>query len=115
MDMTLAEALAVAVLKGDFVAAYALVDRLTEERGAAAMPRREWSRDQHAPPPRIARTYDVISWPEFRALADRLGVAPSLFTTGLVLLFPVDGVVMVEQEYIAGDNGTAAGEAPPPV
>lgn len=111
--LTLAEAMAVAVLQGDKVAAYALADRLAEEAAglpAAAADARPWQPERQ-PQRRPPHGRDVYHWPEFRALAERLGLAWDLATHGVRITLSADETVLIEQSYRGGDAAqTAQGE-----
>lgn len=98
-QLTLAEALALAILKGDTVAAYALADSLLEERAAGGMEKRADAMANDGAR-HFALSRDVYNWPEFRAFADRLGVVRSLSTQVLTIRLAFDEVVAVTQEYI---------------
>lgn len=100
--MTLAESMAIAVLKGDLLAAYALVDLLLEQR---ANPRSmlEQAAETHSLRLPTADSYVVFAWPEFRALCDRLGVAIDLRTRSLTIRLAMDKPVVVEQDYLGTD------------
>lgn len=58
------------------------------------------SRIRGATPP---DAYDVVRWPEFNALAKRLGIELSLPFRDLVIRIPMDGAVEVIQSYLADD------------
>lgn len=106
MPMTLAEAMALAVLRGDMVAAYALADRLQEERAAdpAAQAMAQAATRSAGP----ARCHDVYQWPEFLAFARRLGFMWDLSTRDVVIRMPLDGLVEIEHNYV-GTDGPPAG------
>lgn len=97
---TLAEAMALAVIRGDMVAAYALADMLIMEKNAgdggvaaqAASVIRGW------PIAHIAG-YDVYNSPEFEAFARKFGIAWDLNTVNMTIHLPADGPMSVIQEY----------------
>lgn len=49
------------------------------------------------------RAIDVYHWPEFKALAARLGIDCSLQTTCITITLPVGGMVKVVHEYNASE------------
>lgn len=53
-------------------------------------------------PPVLTR--DVMRWPEFRALAERLGIPLDARTTRLVLRLVVGDVVEIEHEFHGVDE-----------
>lgn len=100
--MTLAESMAIAVLKGDMTAALALADQLIEERGGikAEIEKHtgQWSRESaHA-----GRV--VYNWPEFRAFAERLGVMWHLRTVEVIITMRPDEPVHVNHTYLGIDD-----------
>lgn len=96
--MTLAEAMAIAVLKGDHVAAYALADKLIEERQEKGIP----LRGDHET--RSVTGYEVYNWPEFEAFARRLGFKYDLATRDVTIRLTVDEFVVIEHNYQAREN-----------
>lgn len=102
--MTLAESMALAVLKGDMVAAYALADKLQEERDegfekmaqAAAA-----TRDQI-----FADGFAVYQWPEFQAFCKRAGILWDLHTQSISFTLEEGSAMVVEQSYLAVDTET---------
>jgi hypothetical protein len=50
---------------------------------------------------------EVFHWPEFIALAQRLGIDTSRPTTNLTLYLPADGVVEIRHEYHGQDQTEA--------
>jgi hypothetical protein len=103
--MTLAESMAIAVLKGDMVAAHALADRLMEERdeGFTAMARAAREVRDHDI---VHSGYAVYHWPEFRAFCDRAGILHDLRTISVRVTVPAEGRITVEQEYAASDTAS---------
>ncbi len=88
MSITLAESLAMAVLKGDTAAAYALADQLIEEReGFENLKQRAIATRTY---PYATDGYSVYSWPEFRAFCDRLGVLWDLRTIDITISSTAD-------------------------
>lgn len=103
---TLAEAMAIAVLKGDMAAALALADKLIEERS-------EVKRDfatliEQSIPGTPVTGYEVYRWPEFIAFAQRLGFKWDLRTIECTITMKRDELVRIDHVY-AGNNDT-----PPP-
>lgn len=95
-SLTLAEALAMAILKGDMAAAYALADLLHDDPG----------RDRLNEAARVAREAggrangrDVYGWPEFRAFARRLGFLWDHLTVDVAIFIPPYGPVQVTHKY----------------
>lgn len=103
MNLTLAEALAMAVLKGDTAAAYALADQLLEERARGNTPLDAGYEEVR----RLegAMSYQVYSWPEFKALCRRAGILWNLTTTDLVIELPLDGPLTIRQGYRGINRG----------
>lgn len=99
--MDLAEAMALAVLKGDRVAAYALADKLTEERLRDGDILTGYS-DRRAG---HISGYEVYHWPEFQALAKKLGIFYDLRTVSMTITLPVEGNVEIVQSYLGTNNG----------
>lgn len=91
---TLAEAMAIAVLKGDMAAACALADKLIEERQQV---RPEFT--QHPELGRPVSGYEVYRWPEFIAFAGRLGFKWDLATTRVVITIAHDEMVCIDHTY----------------
>lgn len=96
MNRSVAEMLAIAVLRGDEVAKWALVDQLLMERDAD--PRLFQNKLIEG---RIVSGYEVWSWPEFQRFIERLGVARGLPTVDLVIEMPLEGAVEIHQRYQA--------------
>jgi hypothetical protein len=103
MSLTLGEALALAVLKGDKVAAYALADSLLEERARGGTPLDEGYLESGRPGP---TGYEVYHWPEFRAFAKRLGILWSVYTNEISLRLNVDEPVEINQSYRGVDRSS---------
>lgn len=104
--LTIEEAMALAVLRGDRTAARALADSLM---GADGLPEPAAGDRTAAGPP---HSRDVWAWPEFRALASRLGVALIPRTVELVIRLHADEVVEVNQRYYLSDaQAGTVGEA----
>jgi hypothetical protein len=101
-DMNLAEALAVAVLKGDTAAAYALVDRLQEQRADDPCQKSIDARGEGAAP---VMALDVYHWPEFMALCKRLGVLWGASTEEITIHLPIRGIVKVDHKYQGVNRG----------
>jgi len=102
---TLAEALAIATLRGDLVAAYALADRLLEERAEGAMPEARAAQLRQETG-RVQVLGEVVwMWPEFQAFIHRLGVAASLSTMALTIQLTLGEPVLITQEYMPRAEG----------
>lgn len=100
---TLAEAMAIAVLRGEMDAALALADKLTEERDQGTANERiiKNYRSQNA---RLAADgYAVYQWPEFRAFALRLGVMVDHNTWEISFAIREGEVVEVNHRYVGFD------------
>lgn len=111
MNLTLAEAMAMAVIKGDMAAAYALADRLREEaEGKETMEAKALGQFRHS----AASTHEVIGWPEFGAFARRLGLAWDLRTMDFSIDFNLDGIVTIHQKYQGADRASPR-TAPSPI
>lgn len=102
--MTLDEALALAVLKGDRVAAYALADKLIEEREmgfdklkAEAARFRQTVREAYD-------GYEVYSWPEFKAFCDRAGILYDLRTISISFKIEIGARLEINHVYAGSDN-----------
>lgn len=105
-EKTLLEALAIACLKGDLTAGYAIVDRLIEMRDNPDWDRARQIREKRICHPEQDRVYH---WPEFQAFAKRLGILWHLGTTTLIIKFAPFKAVEVTHSYLAADQG----EQPP--
>jgi hypothetical protein len=99
---TIAESMAIAVLKGDYVAAYALADRLIEEshddqnkRALREIGVREQSIADDG--------FSVCQWPEFRAFARRLGFMYNLHAIGAVITIKSGEMVTIQHSYAGSD------------
>jgi hypothetical protein len=104
VSLTLSESLAMAVLKGDTVAAYALADLLLEQRARGDAPLDEGYtaiRDG----PRANDGYHVYAWPEFKAFCKRAGIMYDLLTISMVITIQEGGRLEVDQKYAALDRG----------
>lgn len=103
--ITVAESLAIAVMRGDITAAYALADRLIEERddGLSKMGQIAAEMAQHP----VALAGDVWRWPEFRAFCNRAGILIRLRTTGLTIDLDIGKPMRVTHRHIAA-NGPGA-------
>lgn len=100
--MTTAQALAIAVLKGDLGAAYALADRLQEE----ANDNQELNAIREAATRGGGTAYDghaVYHWPEFQAFAQRLGLMWNLRTIDVSIHIREGELVTIEHRYAGSD------------
>lgn len=102
-ERTLAEAMAVEVLRGDMVAAYALADRLLEQRdgGIDAQARAARELREH---PTAADGYGVYRWPEFIAFCKRAGILWDLRTVSMEFTIGEGQPLTVRQVYIGTDT-----------
>ncbi len=102
MSLTVGEAMAIVVLKGDKVAAYVLADKLIEESVETQKSRaiREAATREH---PIAFDGYEVYSWPEFQAFAKRLGLMWDLRTVNLTITINEGEAVSIKQEYRGSD------------
>lgn len=104
MALTLAESLAMAVLKGDTVAAYALADALLEERERGGKPLDEGYRELIAGKGH-SDGYVAYHWPEFRAFCKRAGILWSLNTISITIKLEEGAAISVDQQYRGVDMG----------
>lgn len=104
MSMTLAESMALAVLKGDHVAAYALADKLIEQRdeGFDAMARA--ARELREKHPVAHDGYGVYHWPEFQAFCKRAGILWDLRTVSMTFTIEEGACLDVTQTYRGTDT-----------
>jgi hypothetical protein len=102
VSLTLGESMALAVLRGDRVAAYALADQLIEEYNGGFEKQAQAARALREGP-QAYDGYDVYSWPEFQAFAKRLGVLWDLRTISIRILLDANERVEVEQVYAGSD------------
>jgi hypothetical protein len=109
VSLTMEESLALAVLQGDRVAAWALVDRLIEERERGGRLAEATLAALHPNPPGFPLGRDVYHWPEFRAFCRRLGLVWEIYTTGLVIRLDSESHVEIEHYYRGGDQGPEPG------
>src|SRR4051812_15287190 len=102
--------MAMAVLKGDRAAAYALADSLLEERERGDTPLaqgyRERIRQHHM------GEFEFYALPEFRALCQRVGILWDLNTVAMTITIAEGGLVTVNQTYRAVDLGPAPEPSP---
>jgi hypothetical protein len=106
--MTVAESMALAVLKGDMVAAYALADALIEERDEGRTKFAKAAAALREKKTRYANDgYGVYRWPEFRAFCDRAGIPYGLGTRSISFSIEEGEALEVRHTYIAFDAETA--------
>jgi very-short-patch-repair endonuclease len=79
---TLAEEMALVILRGDTVAAYALADALLEERDGKVTKMAK-AAEALRQEPLASDGYEVYRWPEFRAFCDRAGILWDLRTISM--------------------------------
>lgn len=112
MPLTIEEAMAIAVLRGDRAAAHALADKLIEElQDRREIPshvdRRSFTRQ---PTPSMVLSEVVYGWPEFRDLCRRLGIAYELGTYSLEIRMHAGEMIRINHIYRGSD--TAANPQP---
>ena len=56
---------------------------------------------------------EVYHWPEFKALAKRLGISHKLPTTNLTITIPIGGVVLVAHDYLGYNRHLQPEESEP--
>lgn len=100
--VSLAESLALSVLKGDATAAYALADRLLEERDDGLTKMGQAARALKSSG--TASGMAVWRWPEFESFCRRAGILIDLRTTGMTIHVPIQGPLRVEHHYIGVDT-----------
>lgn len=105
---TLAEAMAVAVLKGDMVAAYALADKLQEQRDEGVDAQARAAKDLRENTRQAADGYDVYTWPEFQAFCKRAGILWDLRTISIEFRIAEGERMVIRQEYAASDDDRPA-------
>lgn len=97
-DQTLVEAMAIAVLRGDRAAAYALADKLIEEREEDQRPPMEKSPGRHV------NSLAVFRWPEFLAFLQRLGVKAEGSITAMSIVLRIGDAVRVTTNRVGKDT-----------
>jgi hypothetical protein len=102
--LTVAESMALAVLKGDKAAAYSLADKLLEELHTDPSEVQQRLAELRHKPPVVG--YEVWACPEFQAFCRRFGIHWDLLTIEMVITLEADGLVMVQQKYRGADNFT---------
>lgn len=97
--ITLAESMAIAVLRKDWAAALALADNLIELRdNPTAMTKR--AEEIYNSSSRPVDGYEVFHWPEFRAFARRLGIVWDLHTREITFTLREGEAVVIKQDYL---------------
>ncbi len=100
MSMTMEEQMALAVLKGDRVAALMLADRICETYAEKYQSVEEGLRIiRESGQNHTHMSYDVYHWPEFQAFCRRLGVAYDLPTLDLTITMRFDETVEIAHKY----------------
>jgi hypothetical protein len=102
--------MALAVIRGDRAAAYALADKLVQESQETQLGRALRERAVRDAPV-AGGGYALYSWPEFQAFCRRLGVLWDLRTVKITLHLGEGEAVRVVQEYMGSD---VPGPAPEP-
>ena len=99
--------LALAYIRGDKVAMYALSDLIQEERFREGDKLEEilTALRNH---PMAHDSYTVYRWPEFQAFCKRAGIMWGLRTVDLEIILHSDEIMMIRQNY----RGTDSGEQP---
>lgn len=107
--MTLAEEMALAVLRGDLVAASALADKLLEDRdsGVDAMAKAARALKEKRT---VHQSHEVYLSPEFEAFCKRFGILWDLRTVNMTIELPVGEAMVIKQTYRGTDN-VGAGSA----
>lgn len=106
LEMTIAEAMALAVLKGDTAAAYALCDKLLEQReNPKKVIDEAWK--ILATRPGMVTGYEVYHWPEFQAFMTRLGIPIGLYNIEMDISLRMDEMVKVSMVNAGCDTGAA--------
>lgn len=101
--MTVAHSLAVAVLKGDMVAALALCDKVKEEATHNQQSFADLCEESFQSAADADDGYTVYSWPEFRAFCKRAGFMWNLRTRGVTFRVFEGEPVVFTHEYIGTD------------
>lgn len=110
MSMTLAEAMAMAVIRGERVAAYALADKLIEERNNPENIQQQAAALHQETHRRPVDGYEVYSWPEFLAFCKRAGILWDLHTREITFTLREGELLVIKQEYVARDGGPTEGQ-----
>ena len=92
---TLAETLAIAILRGDYSAVWPLADKLLEERENNTFAQSLQLRNHRT----IWQGYNLYRTEEFRNLCELLGVMWGLHTIEMAITVPAEGMVIVDQKY----------------
>lgn len=104
MSLTIGQQMALAVLRGDDVAAYALADKLMEERPQTFEQECEVDLQERRGTAKAHDGYAVYHWPEFRAFMERLGVRWNLDTTRLSIHLNEGEMVRIDHQYAGRDT-----------
>lgn len=99
--MTLAESMAMAVLKGDMAAAYALAAKLIEQRESPSTPMEEAAKLIYERGNRVVHSSHVYMSEEFQGFCRRFGIAWDIRTVAMTITLPADGLMSVDQSYRA--------------
>lgn len=105
---TLAEAMAVEVLKGDMIAAFALADALLEERDVGGSPMAKAAKEMFGKRRSVggATGINPYHWPEFRAFCQRAGIAWDLRTISMSIHIEEGFMMRIEQKYAGASPST---------
>ncbi len=107
-ERTILDALAVAVLKEDELAAMALRDMLEEKVDRQKL--NDQARELRQTRRMVTTGTRVYGWPEFRAFCERLGILYDAITCDLVIEMYARGPVNIIQRYMALDTQEGTNE-----
>lgn len=105
IDMTLAEAMAMHVLRGDFASACALADMLIERRDTSNEKIDQAIREFRSVSDWANDGYAVYRWPEFREFCRRAGIRWDLDTIEMTIRIARGEMMVVDHKYRARDDG----------
>lgn len=100
--MTVAHALAIAVLKGDMIAALALADKVREEATDTQQTLVDRCEEVFQSPV-AADGFNVYTWPEFQAFCKRAGFMWNLRTRDVVITIKEGHLLLFNHEYVGTD------------
>lgn len=105
--MTLAEQMALCVLKGDMVAAYALADALVEERERGLTTQAQVAKELSEQTSVCHDGYSVYRWPEFQAFCRRAGFLWDLRTIKMTIYINEGERLRIDHQYAGSDDQRA--------